>query len=124
MTVAALEALALRRCLDRGPRHLARRFFAAADHVVAGAWQMAVNADLALPGVAGRRAPSVRLLNGYVDRVLAAAEHDDLAARQFMRVTSMLDSPAHLFRPAVARRALAGRRLAPAAAPDLTAATP
>jgi hypothetical protein len=51
-----------------------------------------------LPEVSGRRTPSVRLLNGYVGRVLAAAEHD-LVTRQFMRVTGMLDSPAHLFGP-------------------------
>jgi hypothetical protein len=60
---------------------------------VAGAWQLAVNADLALPEVPGRRTPSVRFPNGYVGRVLAAAEHDDLVARRFMWVTGMLDSP-------------------------------
>ena len=27
------------------------------------------------------------------------AEHDDLVARPFVRVTGMLDSPAYLFRP-------------------------
>ena len=97
--VAALEALALRRCLDRGRRHLARRFFAAADEVVTDAWQLAVNADLALPEVFGRRTPSGRFPNGYVGRVLATAEHDDMVARQFMRMTGMLNSPAYLFRP-------------------------
>jgi hypothetical protein len=51
-----------------GWRHLARRFFSAADEVVTGARQLAVNADLALPEVFGRRTPSGRFLNGYVGR--------------------------------------------------------
>jgi 2-polyprenyl-6-methoxyphenol hydroxylase-like FAD-dependent oxidoreductase len=53
MSVAALEAIALRRCLARGDRRLARRFFRAAGKVVAPAWELAVGGDLALPEVEG-----------------------------------------------------------------------
>jgi hypothetical protein len=53
MSVAALEAMELRRCLARGDRRLARRFFGAAGKVAAPAWDMAVGGDLALPEVEG-----------------------------------------------------------------------
>ncbi len=116
MTVAALQAIALRRCLLDGVDGLARRYFRAASQAVAGPWRMAVGADLALPEVEGRRTTAVRLLNAYSRRVVAAAEHDDVAARQFMRVTGMLDAPATLLSPAVLRRAMRRSR-DPAARP-------
>jgi 2-polyprenyl-6-methoxyphenol hydroxylase-like FAD-dependent oxidoreductase len=106
MTVAAMQATALRRCLRRGPDGLARRYFRTAARIVAGPWRMAVGADLALPEIEGRRTPAIRLLNAYSERVIAAAEHDATTARQFMRVTGLLDAPASLLRPGVLRRAL------------------
>jgi 2-polyprenyl-6-methoxyphenol hydroxylase-like FAD-dependent oxidoreductase len=106
MTVAALQAAALRRCLLDGADGVARRYFRAASRAVAGPWRMAVGADLALPEVEGRRTAAVRLLNAYSRRVVAAAEHDDMAARQFMRVTGMIDAPATLLSPAVLRPAM------------------
>ena len=42
MTVAAAEAVALRECLERGERDLARRFFRAAAPPVDHAWQLSV----------------------------------------------------------------------------------
>jgi 2-polyprenyl-6-methoxyphenol hydroxylase-like FAD-dependent oxidoreductase len=109
MSVAALQALALRRCLERGPDGLARRFFRAAERIVAGAWHTGVSADLALPEVPGRRPQATRLVNAYIGRVLAAAEDDADVARRFMRVTGMLDSPVALLHPAVLRPALLAR---------------
>ena len=65
MTVAAAEAVALRDCLERGGRDLARRFFSAAGVPIDHAWQLSVGADLALPEVDGppvrARAPRQRL---------------------------------------------------------------
>ena len=111
MTVAALEALALQRCLRRGENGLARRHFQATAKAVGVAWQMATGADLSLPEVEGPRPLPVRIANKYVDRVLAAAESDIVVAEQFARVIGFLDPPTTLFHPAlIARVALTNLR--------------
>jgi 2-polyprenyl-6-methoxyphenol hydroxylase-like FAD-dependent oxidoreductase len=107
MTVAALEALALQRCLRRGENGLARRHFQATAKAVGVAWQMATGADLSLPEVEGPRPLPVRIANNYVDRVLAAAESDIVVAEQFARVIAFLDPPTSLFHPAVIARVAA-----------------
>ncbi len=104
MTVAALEALALQRCLRRGEDGLARRHFQATAKAVGVAWKMATGADLSLPEVEGPRPLSVRIANNYVDRVLAAAESDIVVAEQFARVIGFLDPPTSLFHPAFIAR--------------------
>lgn len=101
MSVAAYEAHALRDLLREGDRDLARRFFRAAAEYVDQAWRMAVNSDLALPQVPGRRTAGIRLSNWLTGQVLATAAVDDGVAEQFLRVMSMLDPPTRLFRPSV-----------------------
>lgn len=95
MTVAALEALALRDALSRGPDDLARRFFKAAAKPVNGAWQSAVGADLSMPAdiVPGPRPLPVRAINAYLDFYQEAAEHDPVLAWHFLNVTGF-DEPA------------------------------
>jgi 2-polyprenyl-6-methoxyphenol hydroxylase-like FAD-dependent oxidoreductase len=104
MTVAALEALALQRCLSRGQDGLAQRYFHASAKAVGVAWQFAAGADLSLPEVEGLRPLSVRIANKYVDRVLAAAESDISVAEQFGKVIGFIDPPASLFHPAIIAR--------------------
>ncbi|HZU48511.1 MAG TPA: 2-polyprenyl-6-methoxyphenol hydroxylase-like oxidoreductase [Mycobacterium sp.] len=105
MTVAALEALALRGCLSVGPIDLASQFFRATTRAIRQAWQLAAGGDLALPEVEGARPLATRLFNGYVDRVLAAAEFDAAAFNQFTKVTALVDPPSRLLRPAMLWRA-------------------
>jgi len=83
MTVAAAEAVALRECLERGERELARRFFRATSKPIDHAWQMSVGADLALPQVEGRRPLRVRAVNAYLRRLRARAEGDAVVAGAF-----------------------------------------
>lgn len=106
MTVAALDAVALRRCLAAGDDGLARRFFRAAAKSANTPWRMAVSADLAMHDVKGRRTLTTRLLNSYVDRQQATAEYDVAVAEQFIRVVGLLDPPGHLIRPAILARTL------------------
>ncbi len=117
MSVAALEALALRDCLRRGRHDLARRFFRAAAKPIGVAWQMAVGADLALPYVEGPRPLPVRLVNSYVGRMLVAAEHDPVVAERFLRVSSFLMKPPMMMTPRIVARVLAGSRRARRALP-------
>jgi 2-polyprenyl-6-methoxyphenol hydroxylase-like FAD-dependent oxidoreductase len=105
MTVAALEALALRDCLICGTDDLPRRFFRAARQPIRQAWQLAAAGDLALPEIEGREPLITRLFNGYVDRVLTAAEFDPVALNQFVRVTSLVDPATRLLGPGMLWRA-------------------
>jgi 2-polyprenyl-6-methoxyphenol hydroxylase-like FAD-dependent oxidoreductase len=107
MTVAALQALELERCLRRGSNNVAARYFRAAAKPIGVAWQLAVGGDLTVPEVEGPRPPSTRLTNKYVDRVQAAAETDAVIAKRFLRVVGFLDSPASLMLPSVALRVAA-----------------
>jgi 2-polyprenyl-6-methoxyphenol hydroxylase-like FAD-dependent oxidoreductase len=111
MTVAVFEALALQRSLARGENGLARRYFRAASRTVGVAWQLATGSDLTLPEVDGARPLPVRIANGYVDRVLGAAESDVIVAEHFAKVIGFLEPPTQLFHPTlVARVAAAGLR--------------
>jgi 2-polyprenyl-6-methoxyphenol hydroxylase-like FAD-dependent oxidoreductase len=123
MTVATREAVALRDCLAAGPDRIERRFLRAAAGIVDDAWTLATGADLAQPTVAGPRPVRVRLINAYLRRLHAAAEHDRQLALAFIRVVAMIDRPRRLLHPApVARVLTAGlrrpRRPAAALAPD------
>ena len=118
MTVAALEALALRAALTRGTEGLARRFFKAAARVVDGPWQVAVGGDLALPMVPGPRPLPVRLVNAYLGRVHRVAVHDPVVAAAFKRVVQLLAAPESLMTPRLLWRVWRGHRRLPAAAPQ------
>lgn len=110
MTVAAMEALVLRDCLSHGPDDLPRRFFRAAAQPIRQAWQMTTGGDLSLPEIAGTPPLVTRLLNGYLDRVLAAAEHDIDVFEQFIKVAWLVDQPSRLLRPGMIRRVVLRRR--------------
>jgi hypothetical protein len=99
MTVAALEALALRDCLSRGTDGLARRFFRAAAIPIRQAWELSANPDLALPEIEGTPPLMSRILSGYFERILTAAESDPAVVDQFTRVTALLDPATRLLRP-------------------------
>jgi 2-polyprenyl-6-methoxyphenol hydroxylase-like FAD-dependent oxidoreductase len=108
ITVAALQALALRRHLERGVRPQPRRVFADLARVVDVPWDIAAGGDLAFPGVPGRRTLKVRLVGAYLARLHAAAASDATLASAFVRVIGMVAPPRSLLSPRVAARVLRG----------------
>ena len=113
ITIASLEALVLRDCLNEGQRNLAQRYFAATAKQIRVAWEMATTSDLALPEVEGTRTLSTRLTNLYTEGVLTAAEVDVVVAEQFWKVLNFVDPPGRLMQPALLARVAAAnlRRL-------------
>jgi 2-polyprenyl-6-methoxyphenol hydroxylase-like FAD-dependent oxidoreductase len=104
MTLAALQAVALRACLRRGEANLPRRYFRASAKPVGVAWQMVASLDLAFPGVAGRRSRWMRIATRLMDWAMTASESDVVVAVRFFRVNSLIDSPIRLLHPALVYR--------------------
>jgi 2-polyprenyl-6-methoxyphenol hydroxylase-like FAD-dependent oxidoreductase len=123
MSVAALEALALRAHLQQQTRPEPARFFRQIGRIVNVPWDMATGGDLAFPKVAGQRSVQMRLLNGYLAKLLAGAAQDPRLGRAFLRVAGLVDPPQALLAPRVATRVLrAGLRRSrrtPPEAPDI-----
>ena len=99
MSVAAMDALALRESLRRGVTDLPRRYFRAAAKSIGVAWGLGAGSDLTFPEVEGRRKPAMRLTNRFADWVLSACETDAVVGAQFFKVTGLVDPPARLFNP-------------------------
>ena len=93
MTMAALEALTLRRHLQRSTAPQPRRWFRDLARMVDVPWEMAAGADLSFPGVQGHRTAKVRLLGAYLARLHAAAAHDARLASAFVRVAGLVARP-------------------------------
>jgi 2-polyprenyl-6-methoxyphenol hydroxylase-like FAD-dependent oxidoreductase len=106
MTVAALEALTLRRHLQQGAAPHPGRVLGDLARVVDVPWEMAAGGDLAFPGVQGRRTPKLRLVNAYLARLHAAAAHDARLAAAFVRVAGLVTPPQTLLHPGIAVRVL------------------
>jgi 2-polyprenyl-6-methoxyphenol hydroxylase-like FAD-dependent oxidoreductase len=106
MTVAALEALALRDCLEDGIENVASRYSARVARLISVPWQIAAGSDLRNPGVCGRRTIRIRLANIYLNRVHQAAHRDGRVAVAFHRVSNLLAPPATLLHPCVLSRVL------------------
>jgi hypothetical protein len=96
MSVAALEAAALDRCLERDTRGLAGRFLAATLPLVEGAWKLATGGDSRFLAPAHAFPPDVQAMHRYLDRLHLAARSDAAVARAFSRVMHLLEPPSSL----------------------------
>jgi 2-polyprenyl-6-methoxyphenol hydroxylase-like FAD-dependent oxidoreductase len=101
MSVAAEQALALRRALAHPSDDLPLRYLRAAGKPVATAWDLTAGPDLAYPETDGAPTPRMRRIGGYVNRVLTVAERDPEVARRFLAVSGLAVPPTALFGPRV-----------------------
>jgi 2-polyprenyl-6-methoxyphenol hydroxylase-like FAD-dependent oxidoreductase len=114
MTVSALDAMTLNRCLQeqqRSPRlDFEQHFQQQLAETVADAWLLATNQDLRWPGVLLRGArpnPGLRLLHRYMDLVLYSAIVDPEIAQAYFNVLMMANPPRSLVQPGMVARVLA-----------------
>jgi 2-polyprenyl-6-methoxyphenol hydroxylase-like FAD-dependent oxidoreductase len=106
MSVATLEALALRDCLEKAAscHDVWRAFFKASRDIIAAPWMIAAGSDFAFEGITGPQAPGTGVINWYLDRVHKAASTDRRVCRAFFDVANLLAPPHSLFRPTVITR--------------------
>ncbi len=115
MTVAALEALALREVLAGGvdrPR-LAQEFWQACAAAVDTPWQMSAGGIARLPGYRGPVSRRTRVLNAYTTAVHRAAWSDTAVGTAFVRVAQLEAPPPTLMSPSVLARVVRSSRRPP-----------
>jgi 2-polyprenyl-6-methoxyphenol hydroxylase-like FAD-dependent oxidoreductase len=126
MSVAALQALALRAHLQQHTTPRPVQFLRQTGRIVDLPWNMATGGDLAFPKVAGSRTMQMRVLNRYLTKLLAGAAHNPKLGRAFLRVAGLVDPPQALLAPGVVARVLRPRpgrsRSAPPEASETTIA--
>ena len=123
MSVAALQALALRAHLQQHGRPQPVEFLRQVGRTVDVAWNMATGGDLAFPQVPGRRTVQMRILDRYLARLLAGAAYDPQLGRAFLRVAGLVDQPQALLAPGVLARVLRPGPRRPPSAPSHVPAT-
>jgi 2-polyprenyl-6-methoxyphenol hydroxylase-like FAD-dependent oxidoreductase len=106
MSVATLEALALRDCLEQASsaRDVWRPFFKAAAKIVDTPWTIAAGSDFAFEGVTGPKPAGTDAVNWYLARVHQAASTNRHVCRAFFDVANLLAPATTLFRPSVVGR--------------------
>lgn len=119
MTVAAIEATVLQRCLSAGLPGLAQRYFAGVSRAIDIPWSITVGNDLSLADPPVRRPPLARFLTWYMGKLHIAAQNDPVLAAAFLKVASLMEAPPSLLQPRLALRVLRGnlRRRSTSAAP-------
>jgi 2-polyprenyl-6-methoxyphenol hydroxylase-like FAD-dependent oxidoreductase len=98
MTVALLEAAALRDCLSRPGAGLSKRFFKAAARQIRPVWTSNQNSDLYMSKTQGRPSALQRLINWQMNTTLTTAEHDRVLTEGIFRVGQFIDPPSALLR--------------------------
>jgi 2-polyprenyl-6-methoxyphenol hydroxylase-like FAD-dependent oxidoreductase len=117
MTTAALNALALSRCIEEQRRRLPNgdmtglsvRFQKQAAGVIANPWLLATAEDMRYPELIDQASPVIRFLHWYTGRVHNISDRDEVSAFRFAQVMNMVRVPWVLFDPRVLWRAIANR---------------
>jgi hypothetical protein len=78
---------------------------------VKGPWMLSTGSDLRYPTTVGATQTRMdKLVNRYLDRVLAAVPVDAAVSAAFLRVLNLIDEPQALFSPRLMPRVLRPRR--------------
>jgi hypothetical protein len=107
MSTAALASQMLDTCLRKQSLQslhgLAQRFQKALAGVAAGPWQLATGQDVRWPKTTGGQSPDpmTRMVQHYLDRVLATMQYSATVAEAFLYVQNMLKPPTSLFHPKI-----------------------
>jgi 2-polyprenyl-6-methoxyphenol hydroxylase-like FAD-dependent oxidoreductase len=110
MTVAALEAQVLHRCLAETKNGADRidglqgRYFRGVSSIVQAAWAMATGADLAYPQVEGPKPAGHAAINRYLGHVIALSCYDRKVLTAWNQVTNMQRPLSALFGPSIVAR--------------------
>ncbi|MBI1880764.1 MAG: monooxygenase, partial [Chloroflexi bacterium] len=106
MTVAALEAVALHKCLAEGSGQVAQRFFQKVSKVVDIPWNIAVNNDRRFVEPEKPASLMTRFINWYMGKLHIAARRDLVAALAFLKVINLMTPPQSVLHPHIALRVL------------------
>jgi 2-polyprenyl-6-methoxyphenol hydroxylase-like FAD-dependent oxidoreductase len=108
MTIAALEALTLRDCLNVGRTGLAQRYFRATSRYIGETWA-ANQARSRVTSPTHDRNPMRQRFSRWMSRAaLRAAAHDTVLTERFFRVSNFIDPPSRLQDPALIPRIVWG----------------
>ena len=125
MSVAAIEAQSLDRCLREQEMFAGNnsvvgftpRFQQAIARDIKTPWLLSTGEDLRYPGTQGKRSLRIRLLNRYMRRIIELTASDPYVTATLLRVRNLLKPLSALFQPriilAVLRQELAAFRRQP-----------
>lgn len=99
MSVAAIEAMLLRRCLRDGRHGLAARFFAQAAAQLDAPWSISVGGSAQAAGFDLEQRPLERLVGRYLAALRRSTVDDAVLAGAFMHVTNLAAPLSSLLRP-------------------------
>ena len=108
MTVAAMEAEALGKCLANDQEQLAECFFNRASKIIDVSWSAAVGNDLGYTQVEGQRTLMIRFLNWYLGKLHIAAQKDAQVSIAFLKVINMVAPPPSMIHPRIVWRVTKG----------------
>jgi len=108
MTVCAIEALELERCLRaHALTRAAHKFRAAVGRIVELPWMLVTCEDFRYPQTKGSRPPGVDFINWYTRKVHELTVTDAGALLTLLGVMQMEQHPMSLYRPGIALKVLA-----------------
>jgi 2-polyprenyl-6-methoxyphenol hydroxylase-like FAD-dependent oxidoreductase len=105
---ACLQAVELDKIMHEhvDERRLAKLYFKRTVKIKDKLWQMSTNEDFRFPETTGTRPLAIDVVNKFVSMVHKATIKDEVVCKAFLKVMSLIESPATLLRPKIVWRVL------------------